>query len=123
ENSLIYIQPLYLKAEDGRIPELKRVIVGYQNTIAMGLDLEDALAQIFGGDGGRAPAVAAPAAGATPSAQASAARTQRAETFAGRARTQFRELSEAAGQNDWERFGRALDALGRTLEEMARQQR
>jgi uncharacterized membrane protein (UPF0182 family) len=47
EQSLLYIQPLYLRSEDGRIPELKRVIVGYGNDIAMGVDLEDALDRIF----------------------------------------------------------------------------
>ena len=35
EESLIYIRPLYLRAKGGRIPELKRVIVAYQNQIVM----------------------------------------------------------------------------------------
>ena len=48
ENSLIYVQPLYLRAESGKIPELKRVIVAYENRIAMEETLERALARIFG---------------------------------------------------------------------------
>src|SRR5690606_22743079 len=35
EESLIYVQPLYLRASTGSIPELKRVLVGYENHIAM----------------------------------------------------------------------------------------
>ena len=35
EESLIYIRPLYLRASGGQIPELKRVIVAYQNNIVM----------------------------------------------------------------------------------------
>ena len=35
EESLLYIRPLYLRAAGGRIPELKRVIVAYQNQIVM----------------------------------------------------------------------------------------
>ncbi|HCN20027.1 MAG TPA: membrane protein, partial [Planctomycetia bacterium] len=35
EEALIYIQPIYLRAEGGKIPELKRVIVAYENRIAM----------------------------------------------------------------------------------------
>src|SRR5207245_4632016 len=31
EESLIYVQPLYLRAEGGRIPEMKRVVVAHQN--------------------------------------------------------------------------------------------
>jgi len=42
ENSLIYVQPLYLRAESGKIPELKRVIVAYENKIAMEETLERA---------------------------------------------------------------------------------
>jgi len=35
QESLIYVQPLYLRAEGGRIPELKRVVVAHQNQVAM----------------------------------------------------------------------------------------
>jgi uncharacterized membrane protein (UPF0182 family) len=48
EESLIYVRPLYLRADAGKIPELKRVIVGYEDTIAMERTLEEALAKIFG---------------------------------------------------------------------------
>ncbi len=48
EGNLLYIQPLYLKAESGQIPELKRVIVAYENEIRMGRRLEDGLEEIFG---------------------------------------------------------------------------
>lgn len=50
EESLIYVRPLYLKAETGnKIPELKRVIVGYEDQIAMEPTLEQALDKIFSG--------------------------------------------------------------------------
>ncbi|HET6349122.1 MAG TPA: UPF0182 family protein [Candidatus Krumholzibacteria bacterium] len=49
EESLIYVQPLYLRAQGGRIPELKRIVVAYQNQVAMDESLEGCLAQIFGG--------------------------------------------------------------------------
>lgn len=47
EKSLVYVRPLYLKAESGKIPELKRVIVAYENKIAMEETLEKGLARIF----------------------------------------------------------------------------
>jgi uncharacterized membrane protein (UPF0182 family) len=46
--SLLYVRPLYLRAAEGRIPELKRVIVAYQNRIVMSETLTQGLAQIFG---------------------------------------------------------------------------
>ena len=48
EESLLYIRPLYLRSADGRIPELKRVIVAYQERIVMQETLVQALAEIFG---------------------------------------------------------------------------
>ena len=49
EESLIYVRPLYLAASGGRIPELSRVIVAYQNQIVMEQTLDAALARLFGG--------------------------------------------------------------------------
>ena len=48
EESLIYIRPLYLRSADGRIPELKRVVVAYQERIVMAETLVQALSEIFG---------------------------------------------------------------------------
>jgi hypothetical protein len=46
--SLLYVRPLYLRASEGRIPELKRVIVVYQNRIVMAETMNQALGHIFG---------------------------------------------------------------------------
>ena len=59
EESLIYVRPLYLRAQAGRIPELTRVIVAYQNRIVMDRTLDAAIAQLFGTDGPR-PAASPP---------------------------------------------------------------
>jgi uncharacterized membrane protein (UPF0182 family) len=48
EQSLIYVQPLYIAAQSGGVPELKRVIVSYGNSIAMEETLEKSLNTIFG---------------------------------------------------------------------------
>ncbi|MBP9561301.1 MAG: UPF0182 family protein, partial [Syntrophorhabdaceae bacterium] len=49
ESSLLYIQPLYLAAEDkGGLPELRRVIVAYENEVVMEENLEHCLNRLFG---------------------------------------------------------------------------
>ncbi len=63
EHSLLYVEPLYIEAEESGLPELKRVILVYGNQVALGVDLEDALQEIFGAVGGakqpsKAPQVA-----------------------------------------------------------------
>ncbi|TVQ13034.1 MAG: hypothetical protein EA368_03030, partial [Leptolyngbya sp. DLM2.Bin27] len=47
EDSLIYVEPLYLVAEQNQLPALARVIMVYQNRIAMAPTLESVLSAIF----------------------------------------------------------------------------
>ncbi|MCW6036579.1 UPF0182 family protein [Spirulina subsalsa FACHB-351] len=47
EDSLLYVEPLYLEAEQNSVPTLVRVIVVYENTIVMAPTLDQALAGIF----------------------------------------------------------------------------
>jgi uncharacterized membrane protein (UPF0182 family) len=49
EDSIMYVEPLYLKSEQSQIPELKRVIVAYGERIAMEQTLEESLNVVFGG--------------------------------------------------------------------------
>jgi len=48
EDSLIYVEPLFLQAEQSAIPALKRVIVSYADRVVMEPTLADALARLFG---------------------------------------------------------------------------
>jgi uncharacterized membrane protein (UPF0182 family) len=84
EESLLYVRPLYLRSPEGRIPELKRVIVAYQNRIVMDETLPRALAQIFGPEVGRALAPdGAGAAGAAGTTTVSTAAGSAAGAIAG----------------------------------------
>ncbi|RMF65530.1 MAG: hypothetical protein D6742_12225, partial [Cyanobacteria bacterium J069] len=47
EDSLLYVEPLYLQAEQNRLPTLTRVIVAYGNRIVMAETLQEALNAIF----------------------------------------------------------------------------
>lgn len=50
ENSILYVEPLYLEAtERGTLPQLKRVIVAYDDRLTMQETLDEALGVIFGG--------------------------------------------------------------------------
>jgi uncharacterized membrane protein (UPF0182 family) len=52
EDSLLYVEPIYLQADNkNSIPEMKQVIVAYNNKIVMKTNLEDALLTLFGLDG------------------------------------------------------------------------
>ena len=113
EESLIYVMPLYLRAQGGRIPELKRVVVAYQNRVVMEETLDAGLTQLFGGAGAatREPAGAAGAATTAPAMNA------RAADLARRANESLRRAVEAQRAGDWARYGQEL----RQLEDVLRQ--
>lgn len=48
--SLLYVEPLYIQAATGKIPELKRVILATPDRVIMAENLGLALAQLFGRD-------------------------------------------------------------------------
>src|SRR3989454_5029501 len=62
ERSLVYVEPLYIAAEKGQLPDLKRVIVGFGDRIAMEETLDGAIARVFGGPLPQAGAEVAPSA-------------------------------------------------------------
>jgi hypothetical protein len=113
EESVLYVQPLYLRAEGGRIPELKRVIVAYQNRVVMRETLDAALAELFGGTAGtrrRPEAVAAAAEPATPDS--------RLPTLVQEARRRYEAAIQAQREIDWARYGEEMRRLGEVLERL-----
>ena len=119
EESLIYVRPLYLKAEGGRIPELTRVVVAYQDQIVMDRTLDDALVQLFGGERRRPPvegSVRAPE-GAEQPAPAGAALPSQANLIA-EARDHYDRALQAQKAGDWARYGEEQRLLGQVLERL-----
>jgi hypothetical protein len=118
EESLIYIRPLYLRSSGGSIPELKRVIVAYQNQIVMEETLAAALARLFPGDG-LPRAVAEPAAtGDVPPEKAPDAGD--VSSLAAQARTHYQRALQAQRDGNWALYGEEIKRLGEVLEKMAR---
>jgi len=126
EESLIYVRPLYLKASGGRIPELTRVIVAYQNQIVMEETLEAGLERIFGGRGVPAAPATAPSPGtqtAAPSPAAPAAAAASAtgiSALAAEAQTHYDRAIAAQRAGDWSKYGEEIRALGEALQRMRR---
>ena len=126
EESLIYVRPLYLRAQSGRIPELTRVIVAYGDRIAMEPTLEASLARLFGGPapalGGGVDTARAttPAAPQPPGATSTAAAAPEVRDLAAEARSHYEAAIAAQRAGDWAKYGEELRALGAVLERMRR---
>jgi hypothetical protein len=107
ENSILYVSPLYLRAETGQLPELKRVIAAYGDHVVMDETLAGALAALF-----KEPAPASPPSGAP-------AKTALAGPEGDRAREALSHYNRAIEQlksGNWAGFGAELDALQPLLE-------
>jgi uncharacterized protein len=117
EESLLYIRPLYLRAAGGRIPELKRVVVAYQNHIVMEETLDRALARLFPGEGARPPPATTatqPPAPSTPSGSAAGPRSG----IAALAQQHYERAMQAQREGDWARYGEEIKQLGELLKQM-----
>ncbi|MEW6643986.1 MAG: UPF0182 family protein [Pseudomonadota bacterium] len=105
ENSILYVTPLYLRAEQGHLPELKRVIAAYGERVVMRETLAEALSALFGES--PAPPVA-----------------KQEATFRSRAQQAldlYNQAIERLKSGDWKGFGSQFDALRSPLEEMSRE--
>jgi uncharacterized membrane protein (UPF0182 family) len=117
EEALLYIRPLYLRASGGRIPELTRVVVAYQNQIVMEETLDAALARLFGGPG--LPAALPPTTLlANASGSTAAPATPRTGSLASQAQDHYTRAIRAQRSGDWALYGRELEQLGEVLEEL-----
>jgi uncharacterized membrane protein (UPF0182 family) len=108
EKSLLYVQPLYLAAEKGSLPELKRVIVAFGNQIAMEETLDQSLQRIFGGKLKEPAAVTSVAQSATDE-----------KDIARRALEHYSRSQEFLRQGNWAGYGeeqRKLEALLREMQ-------
>ncbi len=112
ENSILYVSPLYLRAEQGHLPELKRVIAAYGEHVVMKETLAEALSALFVETG--VPPTAPGAATETPNGGVAATRAQEALDHYNRA-------MERLKSGDWTGFGREMDAMRGLLEEVSRQ--
>ena len=109
ETSLLYVQPLYLGAEKGSLPELKRVIVAFGNQIAMEETLEQSLQRIFGGKPAPQPVQQPVVATQTLTAEKELAR---------QALAHFSRAQELLRQGDWAGYGDELKKVEALLGEM-----
>jgi uncharacterized membrane protein (UPF0182 family) len=122
EQSLLYVQPLYLQAEGGRIPELKRVVVAYQNQVVMEETLDAGLTRLFGGSSGirnQPVAPVATGAAAAPAASTPAVGEAELRSLAAEARRRYEAALTAQRAGDWARYGEEIRRLGELLERLA----
>ncbi len=121
EEALIYVRPLYLRAESGRIPELKRVIVAYENRIAMEETLESSLTQIFQGVIPQEPSteMLEPVSSVTAGISSAAP----SGNLVKQANEAFDRAIKAQREGNWAQYGEELKRLESLLRDLAQEER
>jgi uncharacterized membrane protein (UPF0182 family) len=119
EKALLYVQPIYLQADGGRIPELQRVVVAFGDRVVMRETLEAGLAALFGTDGDVPAARPVPAASNVPSvAPSPSAPPAEVQAMITEARRRYQAAIDAQREGDWARYGDEIRQLGSLLERL-----
>lgn len=107
EESLLFIEPLYLKAESSEMPELKRVIVSFSDKIIMEENLQTALEKLFSEGNFSGLSISS---GKNPE--------QELKEYAARAYLHFQQAEKHQRNGEWSEYGEELNRLKEILKIM-----
>ncbi len=99
EDSIVYVESLYLQATETAVPQLKRVIMAYGNKITMQESLKDALKTIFG-------------------ELKEEVKEKTKEQLIEEANEYYKDAQEALKQGDFAKYGDEMKSLGEVLEKL-----
>jgi len=109
ERSILYVEPVYLKAERGQLPELRRVVVASGDLIAMEENLAKSLNVIYPGlSTEQLPET-------TPTTQL---RSDKLAELAKLAQEHYNKAQEYLKEGDWAGWGEELDKMTEVLRQL-----
>ncbi len=109
ENTLLYVEPIYLQSTKSPFPELRRVVVADPGSLVM----ESSLGAALNALASAAPRDDLAEAPAEPPSEGDL------RTLAGRAMSALKRAEDAAGDGDWAEYGRQMNELQTILDRMA----
>jgi uncharacterized membrane protein (UPF0182 family) len=101
-NTFLYVEPIYLKASQARMPQLQKVVLGMGERIVYADTYDQALAELAG-----TPVNPSPAPSATPSPLTTTTSSSVLQTI----RDHLKRYRELAGQGRWAEAGKELEAI------------
>jgi uncharacterized protein len=115
ENALLYVEPLYIRAQNGQLPELQRVIAAYSDRIVMGSDLGSTLNALFSGPVEPPPPTISQASSAGAQTVNIAAAPSAGKGDLTGASMHYSRALAALKSGDWAQFGNEMQQLGAEL--------
>lgn len=113
--SQLYVEPVFLQAEAGGLPELKRVIVVAGDQIAMEPTLKESIAAIFGTEAPPTEPEVEPPTTAEPEEPL----TSDIASLIEEALQHYNKALQYQREGDWAGYGKELEALNAVLERLA----
>jgi uncharacterized membrane protein (UPF0182 family) len=119
EDTFLYVEPIYIQANEARMPQLRKVVLAMGNRLIYADTYEQALAELASGRQAPAEQAVTVSTAATPGAAPSAAVPQQApgasaaqaDRITEGVRQHLRRYRELAAQGRWGEAGRELEAL------------
>lgn len=108
-DSLMYVEPVYLEASNQAIPEVKRVIVAYGDRISYSSTLDEALEDLFGGTFNS---------GGSETGSASESATDSMKDLISKANDEYNAAVDAQKDGNWKEYGEHLDKLSSYLDQL-----
>ncbi len=118
DNNILYVEPIYLQAETSQLPELKRVVVAYENEIVMRENLGAAFKALFDEN---EPKIVGP--GEEPAAEDEAQKDasgvmSSVESLTAEANRLFNEAQNALKEGNFAEYGELINDLGQILNQL-----
>ncbi|MEA4825613.1 MAG: UPF0182 family protein, partial [Clostridium sp.] len=108
ENSLMYIEPIYLRADGEKsTPEMKRVVVSYADKMILANNVDDALKQLFNYDDKKNEGTE------------DKGNTMQVPNKIKEAKDLYNKALEAQKSGDWAKYGEYIKQLGESLNKLS----
>ena len=121
--SVLYVEPVYLEAQNSSIPEVKRIIMAYKDQIAYGETLSDCIITLFGydmnADTDVKPDDSSIIDDGGDEEDGTAPETMTQAELIAKAQEAFNKAQEAMHQGNWAAYGTYLDQLEEYLNMLA----
>jgi uncharacterized membrane protein (UPF0182 family) len=116
ERSILYVEPIYLRAEKGQLPELKRVIVAYNDRVVMEPTLTQAITTVFGEPSAKPTPESSP----EPPVSTPSPTSPELSALVDKALKTYQKAQDALRQGNWADYGRYQQELEKLLKEIDR---
>jgi uncharacterized membrane protein (UPF0182 family) len=112
KNSMLYVEPIYLKAENSPMPQLQKVVVAFADRVVWADDFQTALSKVFNTGTLEIPKINMAA------ETKSSSKAVDNKQLLNDAQYQYHQYQKLMGEGQYQQAGKALEELGKILNQI-----